>query len=258
MKFGMCVQNPQVDFIPFVAQCGYDYIECRFNLFTTEDPEVCKKYVRLLKENNIPCDTCNCFMPGEIKVTGDDVDEKVIAEYIEKGMKGFSEIGGKVVVFGSGGSRNIPDGFDREKGMEQIVHFLRDIAGPLAAKYGLTIVTEPLCHAASNVLNTVKEVVALSEKVQHPNVSSLADLYHMAQENETVESLLCYDGKLAHSHIAEPADRKYPKTTDNYDYTAFFANLEKIGCPRCSVEGSTKDFEKDAKESIELYRSLKF
>lgn len=256
MRYGMCVQNQQIEFVDEIAKMGYDYIECRFNLFAEQDNEKIEELRRSLERNNIKCESCNCFIPGSMHITGDSVDEKALSEYIETGMKGASALGCKIVVFGSGGARSIPEGYDREKGTAQIIHFLKDIVSPIAEKYGMTVVIEPLKRPDSNILNTVREAVALTEKVNSPYISALADLYHMYGENETEESLLAFSGKIKHCHIANAADRSYPKESDGFDYSKFILVMQSVGCERCSVEGSTKDYLKDSKESVELLKKL--
>lgn len=256
MKFGMCVQNPQIDYIDEIAAMGYDYIEGRFNLFTECDEELVEKMRAALERTGLKCEACNCFIPGNMKITGSNVDEDALRAYIEKGMSGASKLGCKIVVFGSGGARNIPEEITREEGENQIVHFLRDIVAPIAEKYDITVVTEPLRSSDSNVLNTVKEAVAMADRVCRPNIASLGDLFHMYAENETPESLSAFSGKVKHCHIADVTDRSYPFIGDEYDYKRFVDMMEKIGCERCSVEGSTKNYVDDSKKAIELLRSL--
>lgn len=256
MKFGMCVQNPQIDFIDEIAALGYEYIEGRFNLFTDCDEELVEKMRAALEKNNIKCEACNCFIPGNMKLTGSDVDEDALRAHIEKGMSGASKLGCKIVVFGSGGARNIPEDMKREDGEEQIIHFLRDIVAPIAEKYDITVVTEPLRSSETNVLNTVHEAVAMAEKVKCKNIASLGDLYHMYAENEDPESLSAFVGKVKHCHIADVTDRSYPFIGDEYDYKRFIDVMKKIGCERCSVEGRTDDYIADSKKAIELLKSL--
>ena len=256
MKFGMCVQNPQIDFIDEIAAMGYEYIEGRFNLFTDCDEELVEKMRAALERNNIKCEACNCFIPGNLKLTGDSVDEEALRAHIEKGMSGASRLGCKIVVFGSGGARNIPDTITREEGKKQIEHFLRDIVAPIAEKYDITVVTEPLRSSETNVLNTVHEAVTMADRVGKKNIASLGDLYHMYAENETPESITEFVGKVKHCHIADVTDRSYPFEGDEYDYSRFIKAMEEVGCERCSVEGRTDDYIGDSKKAIELLRSL--
>lgn len=256
MRYGMCVQNPQIDFIDEIAALGYDYVEGRFNLFTDCDEELVEKMKAALERTGLKCEACNCFIPGNLRLTGDEVDEEALKAHIEKGMSGASKLGCKIVVFGSGGARNIPETISRERGCEQIVHFLRDIVAPIAEKYGITVVTEPLKSSETNVLNTVKEAVEMADIVNNPCIASLGDLYHMYAENETPESLEGFAGKVKHCHIAEVTSRNYPAEGDEYDYKRFIDVMEKIGCERCSVEGRTSDYIGDSKKAIELLRKL--
>ncbi len=257
MRYGMCVQNQQLELIGKLAEMGYDYIECRFNLFASDNGEKVKELMRETEKSNIKCEAVNCFIPGDFRLTGDGVDEKALREYIERGMSGAAKAGCQTVVFGSGSARSIPQGFDRERGMAQIEHFLRDIVAPVAEKYKITVVTEPLRCAETNSVNTVREAVKLAERVNHPCISSLADLYHMYGEGETPESLCSFDGKIKHSHIAEVTTRAYPCEGDGYDYSRFVSALEKCGCERCSVEGRTEDFLSDSRKAIELLKKIK-
>ena len=256
MRYGMCVQNHQIEFIDEITKMGYDYVECRFNIFAENNREKIEELTSALKRNNIKCEAVNCFIPGSFHLTGEDVDENALSEYIETGMKNLHEINCKTVVFGSGGARRIPDGLEYGKGTEQIIHFLRDIVSPIAGKYGITVTIEPLKSGETNVINTVKDAVNIAEKVSSPYISSLADLYHMYAENETPESLSDFTGKIFHSHIAEVNSRSYPKEGDSYDYSRFIRAMEKVGCTRCSVEGSTENFVEDSKKTIALLKKL--
>lgn len=256
MRYGMCVQNHQIEFIDEIKKMGYDYVECRFNIFAENNREKIEELTSALERSNIKCEAVNCFIPGSFHLTGENIDEKALSKHIETGMKNLSEINCKTVVFGSGGARRIPDGLEYDKGIEQIIHFLRDIVSPTAEKYGIKVVIEPLKSSETNVINTVREAVNIAEKVNNSHISSLADLYHMYAENETPESISDFTGKISHSHIAEINSRSYPKEGDFYDYSRFIKAMEKVGCTRCSVEGATENFIEDSKKSIALLKKL--
>lgn len=257
MRYGMCIRNDQLDFIKPMADIGYDYIEGRFGFFADAGREEIENLKDTLSQCNIKCECCNCFIPGNMKITGDSVDEDALREYIEKGMKNAKEVGCEIVVFGSSGARSIPDGYDRQKTTEQIISFLRNIVAPVAERYSITVVTEPLRRSECNILNTVKEAVQLADEVNCSCISSLGDLFHMYAENETPESISSFVGKLKHCHIASVTDRNFPKLSDEYDYGKFIAVMEKLGCERCSVEGRTDNFIKDAEEAMEVFGKIK-
>ena len=132
MKFGVCTGN---DNIALAAEYGFDYIEANFkNIAMCSDDEF-SNFLSLLKKNNIACETANCFLPGEIKVVGENVNYNAISEYLTVGYKRAAQAGIKVVVFGSGGARHIPEGYSYKNGIKDIIKFVREYAAPMAALY---------------------------------------------------------------------------------------------------------------------------
>lgn len=145
------------------------------------------------------------FFPWNIRLTGPDVDYDLIASHIRAGMPRASALGGKICVIGSGGSRKIPDGFDFDTGYNQFAKVL-EIAGDIAAEYGITIVVEPLQADETNLINTVEQGIEIVKKVNKPNLKALADFYHVYRSGETFNAIRYNDGWLAHLHLARAND----------------------------------------------------
>ncbi|MBR3768401.1 MAG: sugar phosphate isomerase/epimerase [Clostridia bacterium] len=261
MRFGVCVGIDQKEKVKIAAECGFDYIESGFQMFAAAAEEELTLWEETSKEYSIKCEAVNCFLPGSLKVTGENVDYDALRDFVERGMKNCARLGVKIVVFGSSGARNIPEGFSFAEGFRQLGYFLREIASPSAAKYGITVVTEPLCTDETNIINTVNEGVMLSVFAGKDNIKGLADLYHMTKCGDTAENIINLKGSIAHGHISNPegiGDKKriYPASVDEYDYKSFVDALEKCGCERCSVEAACFDFAVDAPKAIKLLRSL--
>jgi sugar phosphate isomerase/epimerase len=157
-------------------------------------------------------------------------------------------------VWGSADSRNIPDGFSRERAAEQIATFLR-IAGDVARHHDLTIAIEPLRHRESNILNTGAEALKMVHAVKHPNVRMIIDYYHLREENEDPRIVEAARGEIVHLHFANPHGRLWPhELREDDQYVAFFQYLSKIGYSgRISIEGKGS-FEKDGTASREFFR----
>ena len=260
MKIGVCTGN---DNIALAAEYGFDYIEANFkNIAMCSDVEF-NKFLSLLNEYNIACETANCFLPGEIKVVGENVDYAAITEYLSVGYKRAAEAGIKVVVFGSGGARHIPEGYSYKDGVNDIIKFVRGYSAPMAAEYGIEIVFEPLCKMESNVINTIKEGAMLASAINMPNVGTLGDLYHMYVEGDTYDDVKELKGIFRHAHISNPVSdesgnkRVYMKESDTFDYEGFFNALKFIGCERVSIEAGTSDFASDAAEAIRVLNKYK-
>ena len=110
--------------------------------------------------------------------------------------------GARLVVFGSGTARAIPDGFPREQATEQLVTFLRLVA-QVATANEIIIAIEPLNRKESNVINSVADGVALAAQVNRAPIRVLADFYHMDEENEPLAHISQYKNWLAHIHVAD-------------------------------------------------------
>lgn len=249
MKIGACIGSDR-NKIAVCKKLGYDYVESCFALLTEDDDASFEAFRQELITNEIPCLSVNCFLPGSLKVTGPQADASALKEYVERGMKRGQALGVKKVVFGSAGARNIPEGFPFVEGMRQIFRFITEIVSPIADKYGIIVVIEPLSPKDTNVIRSLREGAEIVAAVNKNNVLLLGDLYHMYNVNDGPTDVRMMKGILRHAHIAEPKKRVYPAPGDECDYKAFLEALEFAGCDTCSVEAGTGDFEKDAANAI--------
>lgn len=261
MKYGVCLGYDQHDRIEIAAKYGFDYVEIGFSAMTDASDEAFAAFKATLARCGIPCESANGFLPGRLPVVGDHVDEAALASFLEKGMARAQEIGIEVVVFGSGAARSLPEGVSYRRGAAQIVHFLKELAGPIAAKHGIRIAIEPLRPAESNIINRVKEGVLLATASGCDNIGGLGDLYHMAVAGEGGVELRDVAGALYHTHISNPAlgsdrPRRYPSEATEYDYADFIQGAIAAGCPRCSIEAGCEDFEFEAPRALEVLRGL--
>lgn len=260
MKIGVC---GGFDRIAIAAECGFDYIETNFRNLAVSSEKDFQKFLAELKKHNISCEAANCFLPGEMKITGANVDYEAIKNYLSVGYKRAAEAGIKVVVLGSGGARNIPDGYSYKDAVKDIIRFVKDYAGPMAAEYGINFVFEPLCKLESNIINTIKEGAMLASAIDLPNVGTLGDLYHMYVEGDTYDDVRELKGVLLHAHMSNPISnnpdmkRIYMKDANEFDYKGFFDALKYAGCERVSIEANTDDFASDAREAIKVMNMYK-
>src|SRR5690606_35592898 len=70
---------------------------------------------------DFPVYACNGFLPAELKAVGPDADHAGIIRYAERAFARAQQEGIGVIVFGSGNSRRIPSGFDRQVAEQQFV-----------------------------------------------------------------------------------------------------------------------------------------
>jgi D-psicose/D-tagatose/L-ribulose 3-epimerase len=239
MKLGLCTQitNDKA-----AEDAGFDFIEPTVAELLPGKPDADFAKVReSIAGANLKPEAFNCFIPGELKITGPNVDLDALEEYVTVVCRRAAEVGAGVIVFGSGGARGVPEGFPFDQAMGQVGEFLQAIA-PIAEAKGITITVEPLCTRECNIINLVKEGYELAGRANHAAIRALADLYHVGQENEPYENIIAGNELLAHVHIAHPVTRMCPLPDDGFDYSSFFRALQQADYDgRISVESAWED-----------------
>ena len=264
MKIGCCINMLATEsdivgknFIPKVAQVGFDYVEIPLAETTSLNDDEFEALKKLVEDSGIPCEVCNNFFPKTLRLTGPDVDDEAVSAYINKSLGRAAELGAKVVVFGSGPAKTIPEGFPMEDGYQQIQDLAIEISA-IADSHGITVVLEPLRNQECNILNSFKEGVELAKTIERDSIMVLVDYFHFAQNSESVDALLS-DGYewLEHVHFANNAGgRIFPATLDEDNYATFIDALKTIGYDnRVSVEAFTDDFDKAAPVALEFCRN---
>jgi len=217
---------------PKIAAAGYDYSEANVGLFfipDQDDAAWAKQKEKILALGGAPYIAANGFIPWQLKITGPEGTTKVpeALAYAERACRRADEVGVKYIVFGSGGARKIPDGFDPAENRRQFVAFCQALAARIA-DCRVTIVLEPLNSKECNFLNSVSEGADLVDEIASPRVQLLADFYHMAQDKESPDSILKAGKRLRHVHIAMPVTRSYPGDGEG-TLKPYFDALKKIG-----------------------------
>lgn len=260
MKIGVC---GGFDRIAAAAEFGFDYIETNFRTLAVSDIDKYYAFNNELIKYGITCEAANCFLPGDMKITGNNIDYKTIESYLKQGFARAEETGIKIVVMGSGAARNIPEGCSYNEAVNQIIYFVRHFVAPIAADHKIDFVFEPLCKLESNIINTIKEGGILASAINLPNVGTLGDLYHMHVEGDTYDDVCELKGVFKHAHMSNPVSdnpdmkRIYMKNPDEYNYKGFFDALKFVGCERVSIEANTDDFVSDAREAVKVMNLYK-
>ena len=234
---------------------GLDYLEANVSgfLMPEKSDEEFAANKALASTIKPPIYSANGFFPGDIKITGPEADIERAVKYSETAIRRASEIGIEILVLGSSGSRNIPEGFDRAEAEKQFVDFLKRIA-PAAEKHNVTVAIEPLQTSESNFINTVTEGARIARETGSEYIRVIADLFHMARMQEPPEDIINSADKLVHCHIAECEERTAPGVKGD-DFTPYFKALKKIKYDgRISFECSWQDVSTQLPKAVEVMR----
>ncbi|MBE0699685.1 MAG: sugar phosphate isomerase/epimerase, partial [Anaerolineaceae bacterium] len=248
---GVC-GDPKLALI--AKEAGYDYFEWSVGnyLRPRENEAAFEAALEQVRTAGLPCPAVNVFIPGDLKITGPDANLEKLEAFASTALLRAETAGVETIVFGSGGARHIPDGFNREKAFEQLVTFGK-MLGPMAAEHKVTIAVEPLNLAECNILNTVGETALLVREVDHPNLRLLVDGYHWAKDNDTLSSVLENASLIVHAHVATVKGRMPPNPAD--PCSPFFSALCQAGYSgRVSIEGVIADPLEELPQALEIMR----
>ncbi len=240
MKFGACRNYLKaLEEFPEAA----DFIEvAAWDLYALEQSKI-DELRHAVEAGRFRTYSANGLFPQDLRLTG-DVDWKKVREYCELIFERLAEIQVFMVVFGSGKAKHVPEGFPMEKAWDQLFE-LGALLSDIAAKYGQTVVVEPLSYAEVNIVNTYTDGVKYCRTVNRDNFKLLVDFYHFDNNKEDYATIERDRDLLYHTHIATPVKRSRPETEEEW---AFFEKcisfLDRIGYQGAlSFEGGAHETE---------------
>ncbi|MDB5083471.1 MAG: glycoside hydrolase family 2 sugar binding protein, partial [Bacilli bacterium] len=239
---------------------GYQFAELTVGALMQLSRDEFDEVKNRVRDAKLTVPVFNSFIPKELKLTGPEVDVRQIEKYVDQAMKRISALGGRQIIFGSGGARSVPAGFSMDQAMNQIKQFLR-LCEMYAGHYRITVAIEPLNRKESNILNTVGEALELADELNLPHIKVLADAYHMNLESEpfTIMTKAIDRKLLSHVHISE-YNRSFPlgeAGSEGIDFQAFFRELQQAGYDGAiSAECSSTNFEENCIKSIGYVKQI--
>ena len=179
-----------------------------------------------------------------------------VLAYAETACRRADELGLVTIVLGSGAARNAPEGFAKDKAVEQFTEFCCLLADRIA-DCRVCVALEPLCAKEANYLNLVTEGLEIVRAVNSPRIQQLADFYHMAEGHEGPKSIVKAGNALKHCHIATPGTRMAPGLDYEGPIPDYFQALYRIGYRGgVSIEAAWTPV-KSREERIRLYRQAR-
>jgi sugar phosphate isomerase/epimerase len=262
MKLGCCLnmlgssaEPIGRSYIEAVHRAGYDYVELPLAQVMELDRQEFDGLLAQLGESGICCRACNNFFPASVRLTGEDVCPEKVKDYIKKAVERAFRLGAGVIVFGSSGAKNVPEGFDHRRAWEQISDVLR-WADACTGAAGIRIAIEPLNRKESNIILSLTEGEELRRMAGVPSVRLLVDYYHFSMEKEEMGTLLRWMPQIAHVHFAEPEGRSFPEL-EKEDYAVFFGTLRDGGYDGLvSVEAYAREPERALRRAVFLKKYL--
>ena len=234
MKFGLCISSDKA-LTAYDAGADYYEISASGELYEITDSEYQTLKSRVLSNEKIKPYSTNGLVSGTVKLCGPEADTEKISGYAEKVFGRLSGLGIKMLVFGSGKAREIPDGYPSDKAYGELLRSA-DIFSDVAAKYGQT-------QGADFV-----------RKVAKNNFRLLADFYHVSESGEDFKAIEQNSDIIAHLHISS-RERSIIKDSDRGYISEIAALLKKINYSGAiSYEGGQSTEAQEIKHMFEILR----
>jgi sugar phosphate isomerase/epimerase len=156
IELGVCADAAHFD---SAVRYGFDYYELEVAEIAQMDDEQFAALKERVLASPIRCRAFRSFI-RRLQVVGENASahEDELKDYLEQNLDRCRQLGGRIVVWGSAGSRNVPGGFERDKAWQQIQSFLH-VAGDIAQQNNLIIAIEPLRKQESNIINTAEQAL---------------------------------------------------------------------------------------------------
>jgi sugar phosphate isomerase/epimerase len=123
-----------------------------------------------------------------------------------------------------------------DRAWEQLAEAARIVADA-AATCDMVIAMEPLAPPACNFFTHVEQGAQFVDRIDHPRLKLLADLYHVQKSAEPVTNVGRAGRRLAHIHLATPTVAGLSLPPEPFDFAGFFKALRTAGYDgRVSVE----------------------
>ena len=262
MKLGLCGST---DNLRLAKAIGYDYFEGSASAIAAMTEE---DFAALAAENDAVRDAafegvkvCNGLFPGDLALVGPNADLARVQAYLDKLLPRLERLGVETIVFGSGGARKCPEGFDEKTAWEQLVNVARLVADE-AAKHGIRVGMEHLNKGETNNLNSVAETYAFTKDASAgraadaPVPGITMDTFHVTKENEPLAKILPLFGAVYHCHTAHPISRAIVTMEDLPYLCAVMGGLMAAGYTgRFSLEAAFRDYAADAAAALPVLRA---
>jgi len=250
----------------FVAECGYEGLEVApFTLaqYVTQIDASRRRELRRQAETAgveiIGLHWLLAKTEGLHLTSPDKAVRRRTAKYLGELAEFCTDLGGRLLVFGSPQQRNILPGVTRQQAINYAVEVLQR-AMPAMEKTGVVLALEPLAPKETNFMTTAAEAVEVAKLVDSPFCKLHLDCKAMASESTPIPQLIRKYAKwMVHFHANDP-NLQGPGFGD-LDFVPIFQALVDVayrGWVSVEVFDYTPGPERLARESIRyMERCLK-
>lgn len=126
------------------------------------------------------------------------------ADYMMELVDLCTDLGGKILVLGSGKQRDIRPPVTEQMARSYLKEAV-ELCFSRAEERGVLLCLEPLSREVTNFINTAAEAVDILDEIAHPCLRLHLDVKAMHDQGEPIQEVIAmYADRLAHVHVNDP------------------------------------------------------
>ena len=245
MKFGFCTS---IENYHRLVRIGYDYIELSgTSIYQMSDTELyeCK---HIIDNGPVKCENLNNFIIP---------DEGSIEDYVNKVIRRAHLLKVKTICFEKPLSKIMSLECTKEKSLKQGHDFI-EMALEASAPYGIRILIGVVGKSGTKHIKDTKEAYNFIKNFKQGNVGLVLDLGHFWNAEDELEQLDKEIIKHAeHMYIANEDNSNALEGSRTEKYKQYIKYILSLGYKgNLSYKGKVKNFESEARETLELLRKI--
>lgn len=213
-----------------LARLGFDYLEARlteFDLSTPAGAAAASETLGRIARDVISVSVLQSFVPRGLYLTGPQRSSAAeLRTYFGRAAQVAAAAGARSAVFGAAWSRNLPDGYDRDRGRAELVEAYHWCADAFAGS-GCIVGIEPQNLKECNHIRLVSEATQLARMVDRPEIAVAVDFYHINEEAESLDDVVDAGPLIVTVQTADTG-RNEPGT-GSYPHAEYVAALDQVG-----------------------------
>ncbi len=188
---------------PKVKQMGFDWIEVPLEGLEDMDH---KRGGEVIQAYGLGVSTCAAMGPDRDLIHPDKAIRDNGMDYLKGAIRATHALGGTNLVgplYSAVGRTWQATEEERARDTELLVENLRELAR-YAEDFGVVLCIEPLNRFETSFLNLAEQVIAVVDRVDHPNCQIMLDTFHMNIEEKSLGNAIRAVGpRLKHLHACE-------------------------------------------------------
>jgi D-psicose/D-tagatose/L-ribulose 3-epimerase len=241
-------------YAPIVKRMGFDMIEVAFENIGDLD---CERGAKILRDADLGVSTGAAMGPDRDLIHPDKSIRDNGMSYLRACIENTAELGATNLIgpmYSSVGRcwQQTPN--ERAADVRLLVEQLSALSEH-AARYNVNLCLEPLNRFETSFLNTVGQMIEVTDAVNHPSCGILLDTFHMNIEEKNLGDAIRLAGKRTkHIHACEN-DRGAPGS-GNVDWSGVAHGLHDIGYDGPIVIESFTDKVKTIARAAAIWRAF--